>query len=365
MDPLTALFFAVLVATGWVSEWGQDVRDAIRGRGMPNHERRTQAREYAHAERMATAQHAHDRLMATEAHRHEQRMAGVGGPTIGEAVAERIRTRGPRKTRDEFGPVRGWWYDLCADRAEQLTQQRRARRERTAAGEQWWQKARDQAFNAAEWAGQRWRERHADRDPHRRWADSERTDWPDPGAPDADPVDAEVVNDRPAAAGRPPNPTPEDPTVSRVPQGADDDTPDDPPAPIRAVAERLDELPEATPAEHTNQGATMSAPASLNLSGETIDPQALLSFAQGIGSVATDLTAQIESSIANLTARGVSGAPIEHLQAMFDAAQVLSTCAQSTAGHAANHLNIQDVAHSDATVGGEQYLGIGAAAART
>ena len=109
----------------------------------------------------------------------------------------------------------------------------------------------------------------------------------------------------------------------------------------------------------------MSAPTSLNLSGETIDPQALLSFAQSIGSVATDLTAQIESSIANLTARGVSGAPIEHLQAMFDAAQVLSTCAQSTAGHAANHLNIQDVAHSDATVGGEQYLGIGAAAART
>ena len=110
----------------------------------------------------------------------------------------------------------------------------------------------------------------------------------------------------------------------------------------------------------TPEGAsTMTSPTDTSVIGETIDPQAALSFAQGTASVAAALVAQIEQSIANLTSRGVSGPPIEQLQQMQESALAMASAATTAAGFFENHVNIQDVALSDDTLGGGQYVGIG------
>ena len=196
MDPIGALLLAVIAASMWVSDWGADVRDSVRGHGMPRHERRTQQRAQDH-----------ERRMAAQAQRHAERLAGMRGPTFLEALTSRIRHPRPRKTRDEFGPVRGWWWDLCEDTAVRLTEERHARHERTKAGEQAWQRAWDWASRRAE---QAWRDRAGRRarvdepgqeQPRRRWVDSERVDRPDPdpGWADASTVEAEVADQQPTS----------------------------------------------------------------------------------------------------------------------------------------------------------------------
>lgn len=417
MDPVSAFVFAAIVATVWTADWAKDFRDALSGNGLPRHERRMQERAQEHELRTLRLQQ-----------RHAERLAGRGGPTVAEAVAGRISNPRPRKARDDMGPVRGWWWDLCADRAEQLTRERRARDERRANGEQMWQKLRDRAAERARRAAQQWRDRHQPQDPHRQWWDSERitdppparpaTDQPDPGAPDTTPVDAEVVDEpQPSSPRRP----------ELEPGWPEPPSPENPPGTADAVTGRIPEPLGSTPADHTTstQGDTpmakspadevaaltqeidrqldggftpdkylmarrnrMSQLAGLAadndqgkssghggnpavprhsaevsaLNGETVDPESLGSFAGGMQQVAAAMAASIEASIANLESLGVSGGPIDDLRAMADAAAVLAGRSQSTAAHAASHRDIQGVAHSDPTVGGENYLGIGAAA---
>lgn len=462
MDPLSAFLFAAVVATVWTADWAKDFRDAVSGNGLPRHQRRMQQR-----------QHDHDLRKMRLQHQHAERKAGVGGPRFGEAVAERIR-RGP-KSRDQMHGPRAWWFDLCADRAEEMTRQRREREQRRANGEQEWQKAargfRDWYRRTGERAGERWQERNTPRDPHRQWADATRTDrpsadQPDPGTPDTTPVDAEVVDEpRPSspqrsAPARRPELEPGWPDwggpVHTVPEprpAAGNEPPEDPPGTVRAVAERIPKPLGASPAEptnsSTNDGGTGMAserehrwnvnrvkelhpgytpdqaaaevrimesrsggpsehgdlparaptgggglpsllgtidrlegriadagsgpgsaqtrgvrpggsPAVASLNGETVDPESLGGFASGMQHVAASMQASIEASIANLTDLGVSGGPIDDLVAMADAAAVLAGRSQSTAAHAASHRDIQGVAQSDPTVGGENYLGIGA-----
>lgn len=206
MDPIGALLLAVIAASMWVSDWGADVADSVRGRGMPRHEQRTQQRAQDH-----------ERRTAAQAQRHAERMAGVRGPTILEAVVSRIRHPHPRRTREEFGPVRGWWWDLCEDTARRLTEERRARHERTKAGRQAWQRAWDWAARRAEQAWSDGAQRRGQVDepgpqqPRRRWVDAERADQPDPDLdPDPDPdradagtVDAEAADQQPTVTQRP------------------------------------------------------------------------------------------------------------------------------------------------------------------
>lgn len=438
------ILFCLMVAWLFVKDTAVDGWAMAKGQKPPRH-----------TERMARRQHEHERRLAAMKHRSAERIAGVGGPTVGDAFAERIR-KGPKAREDMHGP-RAWWFDLSADTAQRLTEERRARQQRTANGEQEWQKAargaRDWYRRTGEQAGQRWQERNAPRDPHRVWVDAERadrpsTDQPDPGRPDTAPVDAEVV-DEPAKPQRPTVPelepswpdwgAPAGPTAERIHPETEN-----PPGTVLAVAERIPEPLGASPAESTNSSTNdggdamgvigdlgqllaadarreplreaavkdleradpekgAKARADLNaeyarrgltpdglpalkgetqrgapvpgsaaiprqggcggqaaLNGETVDPESLGGFASGMQQVAAAMQASIESSIANLTSLGVSGGPIDDLVAMADAAAILAGRSQSTAAHAASHRDIQGVAQSDPTLGGEQYLGIGA-----
>ena len=93
--------------------------------------------------------------------------------------------------------------------------------------------------------------------------------------------------------------------------------------------------------------------------GETVDPQSAMTFADAVGAVGSGLVSELETSIANLGDRGVSGEPITHLQHMLEAAQQLEGNSASARRYFENHAQIQEVAQSDATVGGGRYLGIG------
>ncbi|HEY2763327.1 MAG TPA: hypothetical protein VGJ13_04850 [Pseudonocardiaceae bacterium] len=151
--------------------------------------------------RMQARQHEHERWLAKQKHLHELRKAGKAGPTLPEALAERVRN-GP-KSRSDMGGIRAWWFDLCADRADQLTRERRAREERRRNGDQEWQKAA-RGFHAwwvraGEQAARRWQERNEQRDPQRWTAERLDQDPTERTAPEPQPetVDAEFVDDQP------------------------------------------------------------------------------------------------------------------------------------------------------------------------
>jgi len=113
------------------------------------------------------------------------------------------------------------------------------------------------------------------------------------------------------------------------------------------------ELP--APATAITHGGTMTA------TGETLDPQAGLDFTQAVQSAMTDWVGRIEQSVANLTQRGVTGGPIDALNAISDALASVVGQADEGVSYFESHLQIQDVAQADETVGGEDYIGIGAA----
>lgn len=333
------LLFCLMVAWLFVKDTAVDGWAMAKGQKPPRH-----------TERMARRQQEHERRLAAMKHRSAERVAGVGGPTVREAFAERLR-KGPKSRDDMHGP-RAWWFDLCADRAEEMTRERRARKERQARGEEPYQRAgrwlHDWYRRTGERAEQRWRDRNQPRDPHRRWDDEEviDADWwdsppggdqsrrPDPRAPGRpgpesapEPGGGETMScrgcGRPTAdlsgrchdctARRPDGPqlctscgryrawgvgicaicrnaqTPPDHTADPPPPapprrahthgpyqfppppssypwerwspGPAPANPDDPPATVRAVAERIPEPPDGRPVEPINQGAlTMSQP---------------------------------------------------------------------------------------------------------
>lgn len=148
-------------------------------------------------------------------------------------------------------------------------------------------------------------------------------------------------------------------TIERLlgsdPEPGDED-PDHPPTPAAAA-------PPATahPIAHTEGDiTTMTAPTSQNLtSGETVDPESAQAFSDGIGHVANQLYAELETSEANLTELGVTGAPIEKLASMKEAAETLVTASAEASEYFSGHADIADVAQSDETVGGGRYIGIG------
>ena len=99
----------------------------------------------------------------------------------------------------------------------------------------------------------------------------------------------------------------------------------------------------------------------MNATGETLDPQAGLDFTNAVQSAMTEWVARIEQSVANLTQKGVSGGPIDALNGISDALASVVGKADEGVGYFESHLQIQDVAQADETVGGEEYIGIGAA----
>lgn len=136
----------------------------------------------------------------------------------------------------------------------------------------------------------------------------------------------------------------------------DDEDPDPPPTPAAAAP-----LATVHPIAH-NEGdiTTMTAPSSQNLaSGETVDPESAKAFSDGIGHVANQLYAELETSEANLTELGVTGGPIERLASMKEAAETLVTASAEASEYFSGHADIAEVAQSDETVGGGRYIGIG------
>lgn len=297
MDPLLGpLLIAVFVFIGGVNDWFADFADWLHGDGRPRHERKVQRR----------AQEQELRRLAME-HRHAERIAGVGGPTISEALAERIR-RGPT-ARDQMGPVRGWWHDAATDRLEEMTRQRREREARTTAGEQLWQKLAAAARRRAE---KYWDDSQTRREEKRRkrdipdaewWEDEPRGDDPadpdpeqgeqpdqdrtrsgpalctrgcgrsaDPGLPTCFQCRAEEYSRRWGTDSDPSTPNPEPPPHPGPAAGPSQGTR---PSPVRATAERIYPTPPQTPGpvaeigphqdppkgleSATNEGATMGA----------------------------------------------------------------------------------------------------------
>jgi len=115
------------------------------------------------------------------------------------------------------------------------------------------------------------------------------------------------------------------------------------------------EPPSVAPATAITNGGTMHA------TGETLDPQAGLDFTRSVQSGMTEWVARIEQSVANLTQKGVSGGPIDALNGISDALASVVGKADEGVGYFESHLQIQAVARADETVGGEEYLGVGAA----
>lgn len=231
MDPVGAFLIALLVFVGGVNDWFADLRDRVHGDGRPRHERRMQQRAQEHELRKQAQEHW-----------HAQRLAGAAGPTISEALADRIR-RGPT-ARDQMGPARGWWHDACSDRLSEMTRQRREREARAAAGEQWWQK---QAEAARRRARRYWEDTQARREEKRRKADIPDAEWWE-NEPAAGPEPAGRSDDADHGTRPGPDPQPSTPGAGggRTTYRPDPEPDAQRPGPVRATAERIDQ--QDTPA---------------------------------------------------------------------------------------------------------------------
>lgn len=377
MDPL---LFSILVVWAFTRYGVTDLISTVRGTESPRQRERAQR-----------ATQRHERQMARLA-------GGHSGPTIGDAIAARIAARvdHPKEPRAR-GPAGQFFTDWWADSWNDAAQRRSDYHQRAKAGElprqRAWQATKDRVR-------QRFMPTSAP-DPEPVYASAERMDHPPP-AP-ADTVDAELVDPpaedpfrgyrdgdcvrdtRDGSTGtiRITPLSPEDaievgydhiaevcwdgsfvqdeldvalPWLEQLgpsdPEPADDDPSPRPPDPQPA--------PLATVTPTTEGDTTMTTPAPSLTSGETVDPHAALTFAQGIGNVAQQILVELETSIGNLTEHGVSGAPIDHLNTMQEAATTLITDSEAAAGYFSNHIAIQDVAQSDETLGGGRYVGIGA-----
>ncbi|MCF7547205.1 hypothetical protein [Pseudonocardia sp. WMMC193] len=320
-------------------------------------------------ERRERASRAHERSMAKAARR--------SGPTVGEALGRRIADRiaRPRSPKPP-GPARQalgeWWSDSWG----YATDRRRRRHDRYADGDLGRQRA-------ARWLRQRWSGRQQDPQSGPQWADTRVTD--DPGPPDPDDiVDAEVVEDPPPSTpptatpptnthettspdARPDSPEPVEPEQPQPgPDPADKKAPEPPDPEHETDPDDTQEL-RATPdtgmasVHPIRKALPMTTPTGTMTSGETLDPTAAHRFAQEMATFGQNAQTQIELSLTNLSSRGVSGAPIEHFQRMFEAMGQFVASAQEASAHFARHIGTQDQVLSDDTLSGtvqaDTYLG--------
>jgi hypothetical protein len=348
-------------------------------------------------------QREHERGMARDAMGHERamaRMAGKTGPSVTEALGARIAERiaHPRGATPP-GPGRQaaaqWWDDAWGD----ATDRRWRHRERAARGElprqktaraakEWLTGKSDQPRTAQPGTTQPGQQQRPDQQQpgqqqpgttqpgqqqpgqQQRPAGKEQSSWPDPDqAPARVWADAQVL-DRPADTAS------TGPGAGVEPDVVDAELVDpDPPALEPVPAQRpfgADLHGWPTPGQH-NQHDTGDQMASVHpirkdnptmssdvTSGETLDPGAALRFIHDIKGLAGRMGAQIEQSIAALSARGVRGEPIELLTRMQEAAQVMTGSCETAAGHFERHLATQDTVLADDTLAGtvhDTYVG--------
>lgn len=204
------VLFCVFVAVGGIRGWWQSLWARMRGTTEALESRRAQER-----------QQAHELRMLREGHRHEQHMAGQGFPTFGESVGAGLGKRfanGPLPY-DQRHPLRRWWWDRCADWADQDELRRHEHARRAADGEWWWQRGGAAARRRAR---RYWDDVQARREEKRRQADIPDAEWwEDP--PQAPPSAPSTPSPEP-----PPHPAP-----SAEPRQ------DTRPGPVQATAERV------------------------------------------------------------------------------------------------------------------------------
>jgi hypothetical protein len=108
----------------------------------------------------------------------------------------------------------------------------------------------------------------------------------------------------------------------------------------------------------TPSGSTGGSSVSGMVNADGLDPAGSIAFTTEVERAGLDLASTVENSVTNLVGRGVSGEPIEHLEQIQVAATELAGASASARRHFTNHLQIQEVVHSDDTVGGATYLGL-------
>jgi len=390
------LILAMLVATA-VTRYGvTDLIATVRGTESPRHRERVQRVKLAHEREMA-------------------RLAQRQGPTITEAVAQRIahRIAQPKPPKDRTGqrPARVYFGRLWEDGWNDAVDRHHRRHDRARAGDL----PRQRAARRVRETVARWRTaRSADR--------VQRTAPPDAEVPTG-PAGAHPHDDPPTgpAGGQDHNQeedrddvTPEDQADAEhtcdylistdTPYGRycgkpavgkwhdDDDEwfcaahmgdPDaaaeqsicprcfawadyrnaqcgscdlplsspDDPAVAAEDEHDQDDEPADPPASHNTEGNTITMQ-----TGEIYNPESALADATSISAEIEQLVAHLDASHGALAERGVTGAPLDAYAAMLDAANSLVAAANTAASSFTNHQEIHDVVHSDDTVGDGEYL---------
>lgn len=86
---------------------------------------------------------------------------------------------------------------------------------------------------------------------------------------------------------------------------------------------------------------------------DVFTPQAAAEAMQAVADVYADLLASIEQSRANQVAQGVTGAPIDMLTAMSEAAVIVTAAAQESANKFSRHTGVvADTVGSDPSLAG-------------
>ncbi|MGE3794584.1 MAG: hypothetical protein AB7I38_11730 [Dehalococcoidia bacterium] len=264
--------------------------------------------------------------------RHQQAMerrAQRSGPTVGEALAQRIADRiAGGGGVNPPGPARqamsDWWADCWAD----ATDRRRGHRARRAAGDLPRQRMARAARRA--WTGQ-----GGPHVPHR----------PSTTAPrSGEVVDGEVIDAAPTSQGTtatddPPATTgPDTPAPAPSPGGSTDEPKERPTRDMPA------DPPIATVHPIRRDVPTMTSTDTLN--AETLDPQAGLAFAEATAKLLHDLAAQVELSSTTLTSRGVSGPVCDLFARLHDELGIAATTAEEAKTHFEEQIATQDVVHA-------------------
>lgn len=88
---------------------------------------------------------------------------------------------------------------------------------------------------------------------------------------------------------------------------------------------------------------------------DVVTPQAADDAMQAVAGVYRDMLASIEQSRANLAAAGVTGEPIDMLDAMFEAATIVTAAASEAAEKFARHQQtVADTVGADPSLAGTQ-----------
>lgn len=330
MDPVSAFLVACWFAWLIVRDGAPLIPEA---RGQVPHTANNR-----HAERMQRMQHAHEKWMA----RHADRRSLRENPSLlRQAVDERLagwaRNAGRRQEQVADGRRAAETQDVNAGRTAGTWRTAwRDAREYTAA---WWKHMAERAEQRFSTRPPVMTEIHTDDDPQQQ------------AAPDADPAAEQQPT---AGAGEPPtaeakadNEPPPKPKYATSVRLDEPKALEAAPEPDVVDAEVVDE-PDAAPCEAEeppsnvipiNRGERhMSDSQVLTLgSGETINPETGIAFADGLIPIYAEMGSRIQASIANLSGAGVAQDQIAKLTEMLNLNSAAIAKAEEMKQHFVDH----------------------------